>query len=172
MTVIEARTVVDAPPAEVFDLLVDFPGYAGYSSSLESIDRRGARGTGTQYHLTFAWWRFSYTVCSEVLSVERPHRIEWRIVDGLDAHGHWRVESGPDIDRATGCRVVFRVSYEPGTAELGRIDLPRVVSLQTVVDRLRPAIEREVERVVERVVADLEGARRSVSVTIETDPDR
>ncbi|WP_233357403.1 type II toxin-antitoxin system RatA family toxin [Halococcoides cellulosivorans] len=171
MPVIEARTVVRAPPDAVFDLLVDFPGYAGYSEYLQSVDRRGSGGAGTRYRLEFGWWRFSYAVRSEVLAVERPHRIDWQIVDGLDAQGFWRVEDASDAREKPASRIVFRVSYAPGTADLGRLDLPRVVSLETVVDRLRPVIEAEVERVVERVVADLEGTRRSVSVTVETDPD-
>ncbi|MFW6436361.1 MAG: type II toxin-antitoxin system RatA family toxin [Halococcoides sp.] len=172
MPVIEARTVVYAAREEVFDLLVDFPGYASYSAHLESVDRRGTGGPGTRYRLEFAWWRFSYAVRSEVLAVDRPNRIDWRIVDGLDARGHWRVEAAPDVGDDPASRIVFRVTYAPGTADRGRIDLPRLISLGTVVDRLRPVISGEVERVVERVVADLEGSRRPVSVTIETDPDR
>jgi hypothetical protein len=64
----------------------------------------------------------------------------------------------------------MEVAYDPGSADESRISLPRFVSLGWVVDKLKPAITNEAEKVVERVVADLEGSRRSVDLTVERGP--
>jgi len=40
-----------------------------------------------------------------------------------------------------------------------------------VIEKVKPLIQEEAERVVERIVADLEGRRRDVELTIHTSPD-
>ena len=167
-------TVVYLPPEETYDFLVDFPRYAEYSKHLRAVTRRsGDGGAGTRYALRFAWWKLTYTVESEVTEVEAPERIEWRIVRNLDASGRWRIEELDEVpadapaDVETASRVSFEVSYDPGSANEGGIDLPRFVSLGWVIDRIKPAITKEAERIVERVVEDLEGARRPVDLTVE-----
>lgn len=165
-------THVYLPRDEVFDFLVDFPRYARYSEYLTEVEQDGDGGPGTRYRLHFAWWRLSYTAHSEVTAVERPERIEWRLTRHLDAEGHWRVErvdalpDGAPDDAAAASRVVFDVSFAPGTVAADAIDLPRFVPLDRAIDRVRPAIVQEAERVVERVVADLEGRQRAVDLTV------
>jgi carbon monoxide dehydrogenase subunit G len=167
---VEASTVVRRPPKPVFEFLVDFSRYAKYSKYLDDVTRNGDGGVGTEYDLTFRWWKLSYTVRSAVTALETPRRIEWRIQGRLDAHGEWEVEELPDAPKGveSASRVHFRVWFDPGSVDGGTIDLPSFVSLDWVVDRTKPKVRGEAERVVERVVADIEGERRPVELTIRT----
>ncbi|PSQ35218.1 polyketide cyclase [Halobacteriales archaeon QS_9_70_65] len=65
-------------------------------------------------------------------------------------------------------RVRMVVEYAPDSAEADALDLPRFVSLEWVVEKVKPKVRAEAERVVRRIVADLEGQRRDVSLDIET----
>jgi len=170
---VEVSTVVYLPPEEVYDFLVDFPRYAKYSEYLEEITRHGDGTAGTNYDLTFAWWKLSYTARSEVTDLDRPNRIDWRLVTDIDARGHWRVESDPDPPEGEShaSRVVLRIEFAPGSADSGAINLPSFVSLDWVIDKVKPKIKSEAERVVERIVADLEGRRREVELEIHEAPD-
>ncbi|MFB6303514.1 MAG: SRPBCC family protein, partial [Haloferacaceae archaeon] len=143
-----------------------------YSEYLEGVDRDGDGGAGTRYRLHFAWWKLSYTARSEVTGVERPERIDWRIVGEFDAEGRWRVEPAelpPDApaDAGTASRVFFEAGFDAGSLTGDTVDLPRFVSLDGVIDRVRPLVLEEAERIVERVVADLEGRRREVDLRVE-----
>jgi len=167
-------TVVYVPPRAAYDLLVDFPRYEAYADHLRNVVRRsGDGGAGTRYALRFAWWKLTYTVESEVTEVDPPKRIEWRVVNNLDASGRWLIEELDDLpDEApewadTATRVSFEASYDPTSADEGRIGLPRFVSIDWVVDRLKPAITSEAQRIVGRIVADLEGQPREVDLTVE-----
>lgn len=170
MDAVEVRTTVHLPPAEVYEFLVDFPGYARYSEHLREVRQHGDGGPGTEYELTFAWWTLSYTARSRVTAVDPPERIDWRVVKDIDAAGHWSVTEVPEAappDRETASRVRFRVEYHPESADPD-VDLPSLVSLSWLVEIVRPKVQAEAERVVERIVADLEGERRPVDVEIET----
>ena len=171
------RTTVYADPEEVYEFLLDFPRYARYTEYLRDVrTAAGDGGPGTRYALTFAWWKLTYTVESEVTEVDPPGRIEWRIVKNLDARGRWRIEELDDLpddapaDATVASRVSMEVAYDPGSANESRVSLPRFVNLGWVADKIRPAITSEAENVVERVVADLEGEPRSVDLTVERGP--
>jgi len=168
---VEVSTAVYLPPAEIFEFLVDFPGYAQYSEYLREVRQRGDGDAGTEYALTFSWWKLSYTADTEVVDVTEPECIDWRLRDDLDAKGRWLVEPTPEdapADRETASRVTFLVEYDVDSAGPGLVDLPRFVSLGTVVEKAKPLVEKEARRVVERIVADLEGQRREVDLDIET----
>jgi len=169
---IAVSTVVYLPAEEVYEFLLDFPGYARYSEHLEQVRQFGDGSPGTRYELRFAWWKLTYTTRSEVTAVEEPERIDFRILKDIDATGHWAVEpidlppdAPPDAEVAS--RVHFRVDYDPTSVSAGSIDLPRFVSLDWVIDRVKPIVVREAERIVERVVADLEGSRREVHLDVD-----
>jgi hypothetical protein len=169
---ITLSTVVYAPRGEVFDLLLDFPRYTRYSKYLTDVERDGDGGTGTAYRLLFEWWKLSYTVHSEVTAVERPSRIEWRLTRHLDAEGVWSTEpTAPPDGESAATRVRFEVTFDPHSADPDAVSLPRVVSLDAVIDRVRPVVVDEAERVVERAVADVEGRRRDVEVVYHDRPD-
>lgn len=89
---IEARTIVRRPPEDVFAFLGDFTGYARHSRYLTDVVRNGDGGEGTEYDLTFAWWRLSHTVRSQVVAMERPRSIEWRLRGDLEVRGRWLIE--------------------------------------------------------------------------------
>lgn len=172
MNRVEASTTVRRSPEPIYDLLVDFSRYATYSKYLADVTPQGDGEVGTEYDLTFRWWHLSYTVHSEVTDVEVPRRIEWRIRGRLDAHGEWEIEELDDTPEGADAasRVHFRVWFDPDSVDGDSIDLPSFVSLDWVIQKAIPKVRGEAERVVERVVADLEGERRSVELTIHTTP--
>jgi uncharacterized membrane protein len=167
---VEVSTVTYLPAEDVYEFLLAFRGYADYSEHLRTVEQFGDGDAGTEYVLRFEWWKLHYTARSEVTEVERPRRIEWRLIKDVDASGRWLVEQLDDGDGETPpeTRVTFVAEYAPGSADDGIVDLPRFVSLGWVLERIKPKIRSEAERIVRRVVADLEGEKRDVSLRIET----
>lgn len=172
MDELAASTVVYLPPEEVYDFLLEFQRYPRYSDYLVGVDSDGDGGPGTRYALHFEWWKLSYTARSEVTDVDPPRRIDWRTTEDIAARGCWVVEPLEDLpadipeDAETACRVWFEVAYDSGSVGSGVVELPAFVSLDWVVEKLRPKIRKESERIVERIVADIEGRRREVEVDI------
>lgn len=172
---VEVSTVVYLPPDAVYEFLLDFPGYARYSKYLESVTQDGDGSPGTCYDLKFAWWKLSYTARSKVTDVEPPTRIDWKLVKDIEAYGHWEVEPAPgttppDEDHAS--RVRLTIKFDPDTASSSALDLPRLVSMDWVIGKVKPLVQEEAERIVERIVADIEGERREVELRIHTTPDQ
>lgn len=171
------ETVVYRPVEEVYEFLEAFPGYANYSEYLDRVDELDpGPGESARYALRFSWWKLEYTARSAVTETVENERIEWELLGDFDAGGRWLVaerslpEDAPDwAETATGVR--FEVAYAPETAHSGLIDLPSLVSLGWVVEKVKPKIESEARTVVERAVADLEGEPRSVELTVETGTD-
>ncbi len=157
------------PPEEVYDFLVDFPRYANYSKHLTEVVAHGEGGPGTEYDLRFEWWKLSYTARSRVTAVDPPERIDWAVVKDLDATGYWLVEAtDPPAGEETATRVTFHVEFDADSADTDAIDLPSLVSLGWVIDKVKPKIKQEAERVVRRIVADIEGEDRPVDLEIRT----
>lgn len=174
MDEVEVSTVVYVPPTEIYEFLVDFPGYADYSKYLTEVRQHGEGGPGTRYDLRFSWWKLTYTVRSEVEALDPPERIDWTVVRGVDASGAWLVEPAPDAapdGRDAASRVRLSFSYAPESAKGDALGLPAFVSFDWVVDRVKPLALEEAERVVERIVADLEGERRPVDLTVHERSD-
>lgn len=174
MDSVEVSTLVYLPPEEVYDFLVDFPRYADYSEYLREVRQYGDGTPGTEYELSFAWWKLTYTTRSRVTGVDPPKRIDWTVVKDIDAEGAWLIESVPEEappgeDHAT--RVTFYVEFRPESANKSAIDLPALVSLGWVIDKAKPKIKEEAERVVRRIVTDLEGEERPVEVVVHDSPD-
>lgn len=171
---VEVSTVVYVPPEEAYEFLIDFQGYANYSKHLTGVDRHGEGGVGTEYDIHLKWWKLNYTVRSEVTALDRPNRIDWKILKDLRAHGSWLVESAPEEARdedETASRVRIVIKFDADSASSDMLNLPRLVSLSWVVDKVEPLVLEEAERVVERIVEDLEGERRPVELTIHDAPD-
>ncbi|WP_135819885.1 SRPBCC family protein [Halostella litorea] len=173
MDTVELSTLIHLPPEEVYEFLVDFPRYANYSEHLREVRRHGDGSPGTEYDLEFAWWKLSYTARSRVVAAQRPERIDWELVKDIDAAGAWVVEAAADEappDAETASRVYLRIRFDVDSAR-GGIGLPRFVSFDWVVDKVKPKIRAEAEEIVERIVADLEGEPRPVDLEIHTAPD-
>ena len=171
MKALDVRTLVHLPPEPVYEFLLDFPGYGDYSEYLTEIDQVGNGGAGTVYEFTVSWWLLTHTVRSEVTGLAPPERIEWAVADVVDAHGAWHLEPATahapsDVEAAT--EVTLAVRYDPASVSEGTLDLPVPVSLDGLIERVRPTLEAEAEAVVERVVADLEGAARDVDLEVST----
>ncbi|MFW5919073.1 MAG: SRPBCC family protein [Halanaeroarchaeum sp.] len=164
MNTIEVSTTVERSPAVVFSFLRDFTRYADYSKHLRKVAVEGDGGVGTRYRLRFGWWRLTYDAFTRVTGVEEPTVLEWEVTRDVDAHGRWVVESLGDGDRS---RVRLVVTYDPTSVSAGMLDVPRLVSLDWVVEKAIGLIEAEGRRVVERVVTDLEGESRPVELSVE-----
>ncbi len=171
-------TVVYRPPETVFPYLRALERYPRYADHLQSVRRSGDGGPGTRYDLRFAWWKLNYTAHSEVTAVEAPSRLEWRLTADVDARGEWRVEpvldgaedggglegdgeadadAGADAKGETeaASRIYFEARYDPHSADPDAISLPRFVSLDWVIRKLRPRLLEEAERVVGQLVRDI-----------------
>lgn len=169
MDAVEVATVVYLPREEVFEFLLDFPGYVQYSKYLEEVRAFGEGGPGTEYALRFSWWKIGYTARSRVTGIDRPERIDWELVKDVDASGHWRTETvSPPDGRDHATRVTFRAEFDADSADADAFGLPPLVPLDRVVEKARPTVEAEAERVVRRIVRDLEGESRDVDVEIRT----
>jgi len=170
---VDISTVVYLPPQEIYDFLMDFPGYAQYSKYLKTVEQDGDGSPGTRYSLTFAWWKINYTARSEVVRVDPPEQIDWKIIKDLDATGHWRIRTLEEIpeDEDHASEVRLTVDFDPQSASADALDLPSLVSMGWVIEKVTPLIQEEAERVIERIVADLEGSRRDVELKIHTSPD-
>jgi ribosome-associated toxin RatA of RatAB toxin-antitoxin module len=173
---IHVSTVVCLPVGEVYEFLVDFPRYARYSEYLTDVRAEGDGSPGTRYRLRFAWWKLSYTAHTEVTAADPPTRVDWRVIEDLDARGRWRIdpvdsvpESAPD-EEGSACRVHLEVEFDPRSVGGGILDLPRFVSFDRVVAKVKPVLVEEAERVVERIVADVEGRRREVDLVVHEVP--
>lgn len=171
MSRVEVSTVAYLPAEEVYDFLLDFPRYADYSKHLARVSQDGDGGPGTRYHLTFQWWKLSYTAHARVTGVDRPRAIDWTLTRDVDASGRWLLDPVPKQapeDRETATKVRLVVDYDPDSVGRGTLDLPALVSLDWVVDRVVDLVIEEGERVVERIVRDLEGEPRDVELTVRT----
>lgn len=168
-------TVVYRPAEEVYEFLLDFPGYANYSKYLQSVRELDSGGENPRYALRFAWWKLTYTAHSEVTETVPPERIAWHLVGKFDAGGRWVVDPLDDVpadapdDAEAATEVHFEVEWDDSTVHSGMIELPMFVSLDRVVRKATPLVETEAKRVVERAVADLEGRQRPVSLTIRNE---
>lgn len=168
------ETVVYRPVEEVYDFLLDFPGYANYSEYLETVEELEPReGEQARYALRFAWWKLQYTAHSAVTETVPNERIDWTVLGEFEASGRWVVEATelPDdapawAETATSAR--FEVSWNPDSVSSGMVDLPRLVSLDWVIDKVEPIVEKEAKRIVSRAAADLEGRERGVDLTVRT----
>lgn len=170
------ETVVYRPVEEVYEFLLDFPGYANYSEYLESVtSREPQQDEQARYTLRFAWWKLQYTARSAVTETVPGARIEWTILDSFDASGRWVVEPRETLPEdapewaETATSVRFEVSWSSESVDSGIVDLPRLVSLDWVIDKVEPIFEKEARRVVSRAAADLEGRKRNVDLTVRTE---
>ena len=172
MDEIEVETVVYLPPEEVFEFLLDFPGYARYSEYLEDVRTNGTGGgEGARYDMELSWWKLSYVACSKVTDVERPERIDWKLLKDVDARGSWIVEEAPEEapeDAETATRILLQAEYDLQSVDGSALGVPRFVSLDWVIEKVKPKVKSEAEVVVGRIVADLEGEPRDVDVDIRT----
>ena len=171
-------TDVYASPEAIYEFLLEFPRYERYTEYLERVSRTsGDGGPGSRYAMRFGWWKLSYTARSEVTSVTPPTRIDWQLIKDLDARGAWLIDPFTELpadapsDATSGAEVTMFVEFDPDSADAGVVSLPRMVSFDWVLDKVRDLVEEEAKRVVRRAVEDLEGRDREVRLDVRTDSD-
>lgn len=166
-------TLVHRDPEPIFETISSFGNYPSYTSVLDSVSGTGDGSAGTTYDLHLSWWKLSYTARSEVTEVEEPSRLAWRLRSDIDAAGEWRIKPEPGsapTDEATASRLFFDVAYDPHSADPSALSLPRFVSLDRVIGRVRPRLLEEVEEIVQRLVADIEGSARPIDLIVHEAP--
>jgi hypothetical protein len=173
---VTVSTVVYTDSQSVYDFLVDFERYGDYSEYVRRVRTAGDGGVGTGYAIQFGWWKLTYTARSRVTGMDPPNEITWEITKDIDANGRWLVEAvdldedAPEwADEAT--RVTIDVSYDAGSVGPSALDLPRLVSLDWVLDKVKPRIAEAATEVLRRVVTDLEGQPRDPVLTVHRTPD-
>jgi hypothetical protein len=173
-------TVVYREPADIFPYLRSFETYPRYADHLEEVVRVDGGDTTAdttddrpQYDLRLRWWKLSYTAHSTVVDVTEPTLLEWELREDIDARGAWRIDPEPAAAPSTAdtaSRVYFDARYDPHSADKNAISLPTFVSFEWVLAKLQPKLVAEAETIVERLVADIEGERRDVSLTLHESP--
>lgn len=178
MDEVKVSTVVHVPPEKVYEFLVDFEGYAKYSDYVNRVRADGDGTIGTRYGIEFGWWKITYTSWSEVTNMVENESIEWRITKDIDAHGGWYLEELnvdehdeiPDnVENAT--RVIVDANFDLNSTGPDAIDIPRLVSFDWVVNKVKPKILEEASKVIYNVVEDVEGKRRSVDLKVHKTPE-
>jgi uncharacterized membrane protein len=168
---VELATRIHAPRPVVYEFVRDFSGYAAYSGYLREVSRWDDEDAWG-YDIEVAVSLLSYTARSEVLECTPPSRIDWRLARDIDANGHWALAPAsdlpPTVDAATDVRLV--IDYDPSSVSPGSLNLPSLLSIDALVSRVSPHVEREAETVLERIVEDLEDEPRSVDLDISTGP--
>lgn len=130
------------------------------------VRQRGDGGRGTDYEIEFSWWRLSHTSRTRVTEADPPSYLAWRSRE-VRARGEWHVDPvDPPPDREAAARLRARVEFDPGSVRR----VPRVVPFDRLAGMVAPVVRREARRVLRAVVADLEGARRPVEITVHETP--
>lgn len=156
--VVEVSRTVTRSPSPVFEYLLDFKRYAGYSTYLTDVSKVSGGGDGTtQYEVTAAWRGIGGTVTTELTGVTPPERIEWRLADSRAAGGAWTVENTETAHAtAPASLMTLEIRFDPGALGGTAISLPGFLPVDRLLGRLGPTVEAEAANVVERIVADLE----------------
>ncbi|WP_255151320.1 SRPBCC family protein [Halorarius halobius] len=175
MDAIEASTVVYVPRREVFEFIQGYSGATEYADHVERVRQFGDGGPGTDYRITVSWWRFDYTAVTRVTDVDPPTRIDWRSTKRPEATGSWHIESvdppadpPPDVDPETATELRLRIEFDPESVLGARLSGP--LPVEAVLDRVKPVVVSESEAAVAALVADLEGRRREVDLTVHRAP--
>ncbi|MCT9098479.1 SRPBCC family protein [Haloarchaeobius sp. HME9146] len=175
MDAIEISTVVYVPKEEAFEFLFDFTNHEQYSRYVSDVTKHG-EGVGCQFDITLQWWKLEYTLSPRVTGIDRPERIDWDVPRDVRAEGFWALEDVPpeseqaQADGGPATRVRLRIEFDRAASRLAGLRLPPFVSLDWVIDRIKPIAIREAETVFERAIADLEGQRRDVHIELHTRP--
>jgi ribosome-associated toxin RatA of RatAB toxin-antitoxin module len=140
-----AFAIVRAPPAEVWRVIVDYPGHPRYYPRVTATEvvESDVRHVIVRYQVTV--WPVSFTFFMDKYPEPQRRRVHWHLADGR-AHGLFRENSGywqvDDSDGVVGASVV---TY----AIAVRTMLPAFVaggaerdSLAETVSALRKVVER------------------------------
>lgn len=170
---LKLSTLVYAPPQDVYDVLIDFEDYPKYTQYVNNVKRRGDGGEGTEFGISFGWWKLSYTAWSEVTGLDEPNLIEWELTKDIDADGRWEIEdvtdeAEADVEAVT--RVTIDVQFQVSKSGSKILDLPRFVRFGWVVDRVKPLIFKEARSVLQNLIYELEGEKRTPVLEIHETP--
>lgn len=173
METVEASTLVYLSPEEIYEFLVDFQQYEKYSKYVTDIDRQGEEDAGAVYDIALSWWKITYTARAEVTDVDPPTRIDWELIKDVDAQGYWEIEHVPEEapeGKSDASRVRCYAEFDLESADPEAFNLPRVVPLDRIIDRVKPKVGAFARIVVRRMIADLEGEEREIDLKVHKAP--
>lgn len=113
----EVEVAIDAPPADVWELITDISLPARFSPELQGADwvddgpALGATFHGHNKHAVVGEW----TTTSTVTAFEEGAVFEWTVGDVDDKTARWRFDLAPD---GAGSRLRFSAEMGPGPSGL------------------------------------------------------
>lgn len=145
----------------------------GDADDTPTTDAGDSTAGGPEYDLRLAWWKIGCSMRSRVVETVRPERIDWRIVEGVEAAGRWQVSPAPAVAERecvpAASRVRLEAAFDPHSCD-GAVSLPDFLALDRAIAQVKPLLVREIERMVVRAVRDLEGEARDVTISVEEQP--
>jgi hypothetical protein len=170
---VEASTLVYLSPEEIYDYLSDLRQFEDSSKYVTDINREGDDPLSL-YEITVSWWKIGYTARVEITDVDPPNRIDWKLVKSVDAHGYFEIEHVPEEapeGRPDACRVVVHGEFDPDTVTAEALDLPKLIPVSRIIDKVAPKAEPAARIIGGRIVSDMEGEKRSIELTVHERPD-
>jgi uncharacterized protein YndB with AHSA1/START domain len=147
---VDVDVYVDAPPEQVWGLVVDLTRMGEWSSENkggEWVDGEPALGTrfrGRNQREDFAW-----ETVSVVTQFDPPRCFEWKVGDPDNASATWRYELAPD---GAGTRLKQTAVMGPGPSGL-------TMAIERMPDKVERIIERRCEEHRRNMTAVLEGIK-------------
>lgn len=128
MPTIETQATLPADPGQVFDLIRDVESFPRYTRSVEEVVPLGAERY--RWKTRVAGKRYEWDV--EVIQSERPSRIAWRSLTGIQNTGRYFLTPVPE---GTHLRLVieFTLKHRLLDATLGKVAGPIVRSISNEV---------------------------------------
>lgn len=131
-----AVAVVHASAAEVWDLLVDYPGHSGLYPKVTAVDvlESGSAHALVRYRVGVGPFSFRFHIDNYPDAAHR--RLLWRLAPGRpnglfrDTWGYWQIDSHPDgvmLTYAMGARTLLPAFLTRGAERDGLVDTLKAV---------------------------------------------
>jgi acyl-CoA synthetase (AMP-forming)/AMP-acid ligase II/uncharacterized membrane protein len=150
---IERETTVDAPRAEVWELVSDPAAYPVFFHGITRFELREEieRGLGARFSMRMRVGSADVGGLVEIVEFDEPGDMAWTSITGIDQRGRWRLRETDDGRT----RVVLRLSYGSPGGLLGAIS-----------DQVsKPMVARNLERTLQNLRLELgeDGGAQQVS---------
>ena len=147
---VEEHIEIEAPAAEIWDVIVDPQQFRQFSHGMTRWQADGdiESGLGARYSILMKAGSAEVGGLVEVVEFAAPRDMAWTSVTGLDHRGRWRLrETGEDKTTVT-----FRLSYQAPGGLLG-----------TVSDRLSaPMVRKNLQQTLSNLKRRVEGGAGTV----------
>jgi acyl-CoA synthetase (AMP-forming)/AMP-acid ligase II/ribosome-associated toxin RatA of RatAB toxin-antitoxin module len=148
---VEKSDVIDASPAEVWELISDPRGYPRFMHHVTQLAHKGGpeRGLGARFTIHVRAGSADVGGLVEIVEFDEPADLAWTSVTGIDQRLRWRLRETDDSQT----RVTLRLAYESPGGLLG-----------TVADQIsKPMMASNLERTLQNLKAEIEGGTDEVT---------